>query len=105
MAELYQLRATLQSLGSVWNSVLSAAGCFEHIKYTRGIKKLVKINYSIIRILLLNNFAPLNVHSRSYGFNELCEFAGVPQMMNPLHSLWKRKQLWSTELCMDLNDV
>lgn len=63
----------------------------------------LQIIYSLIKMILLNNFAPINLHFVQ-GFNKLCEFAGVPQMVNPLHWLWKLKQLWSTELCVDLND-
>lgn len=58
---------------------------------------------SLIKIILLRNFAPLHFHLVQ-GFNEWCEFAGVPQMANPLQWLWKLKQLWSTKLCVDLND-
>lgn len=62
----------------------------------------LQIIWSLIKIIL-NNFTPLNLHFVQ-GFKELCEFAGIPQMVNPLHSLWKLKQLWSTKLCVDLND-
>lgn len=63
----------------------------------------LQIISSLLKMILLNNFTSLHLHFIQ-GFNELCEFAGGPQMVNPLHSLWKLKQLWSTKLWVDLND-